>query len=111
MAVGAVLLIRARRTVDALAGAGGPGSTGEPSRTTVLAARALGLRDLVQGGLLVLRPRARLVRLGSAVDALHAASMVALVLADRQHRRIGSAAAAAAGAELLADRAVARRTP
>ncbi len=47
----------------------------------------LGLRGVAQGTLLVAVPGRTTLRLGAATDALHAASMAVLALADPRYRR------------------------
>ena len=66
--------------------------------------RALGARLLAQHGAVLVAPDRRLVRLGSAVDLLHAASMVPFVASPRYGRaaRISGGLAAAYAAAALA---------
>jgi hypothetical protein len=99
MGTGTVLLAAARRLVRAA-------GDDPPPRAAVLAARALGLRDVAQGAALALRPDRRTLDVGNAVDGLHALSMLTLAVADRRHRRLALVAAAQAVAELLATRAL-----
>ncbi len=56
-------------------------------------ARVLGGRDLLQA---VITSDRRLVRMGAAVDALHAATMVGLAAVDARHRRPALASASVA---------------
>lgn len=56
-------------------------------RRARLLMRLLGARDLGQAVLTATDPPAVLVRLGAGVDALHAASMVALAAVGPQYRR------------------------
>jgi hypothetical protein len=81
-------------------------------RPAVVAARVLAVRDLVQGAALVLSPQDRVLhaaRTGSAIDGLHAASMLPLVAFSPRYRR---AAALSAGSALtwIAVTAIARRS-
>jgi hypothetical protein len=55
------------------------------ARTTM---RVLGVRHLAQAALSGLRPRRTTVGVGSLVDALHAASDVAIAAVDPRYRRI-----------------------
>ena len=70
--------------------------------------RALGARMLVQHGAVLLTPSRGLVRLGSAVDLVHAASMLPFVASPHYGRAArvsgGLAAAYAASALTLAPR-------
>ena len=59
--------------------------------------RLLGARLLAQHGALLALPDPRLVRFGSAVDLLHAASMVPFVAAPRYGRAARISGALAAG--------------
>jgi hypothetical protein len=74
--------------------AGGPAS--DPRARAV--ARILGARHIAQAGLSVLRPDPALLALGAGADALHAASMAALALADTPYRRIAGTDALVAAA-------------
>ena len=56
-------------------------------RRALLLLRTLGARDLGQAVLAATAPPPALRRLGVAVDALHASSMVALAAVSRDHRR------------------------
>jgi hypothetical protein len=99
-ASGAVLLARPQRVVDRVCP--------EFPHDRVWLARALGVRLLMQHGAVLVRPAGPLVRAGSAVDLLHAASMVPLVASARYGRaaRLSGALAAAyaGGAMALAPR-------
>lgn len=99
-ATGVVLLGRPRQVVDALAPAF--------PRERLWLVRALGVRLLAQHGAVLVAPRPTLVRLGSAIDLTHAASMVPFVASPRYGRaaRIsgGLAAAYAAVALVVAPR-------
>ena len=70
--------------------------------------RALGARLLVQHGAVLIAPSRTLVRLGSAVDLLHAASMVPF-LASPHYGRAARASGALAAAYAAAALAVAPR--
>jgi hypothetical protein len=65
-------------------------ATGRPaSRRACAVARVLGARHLLQAALTTAAPsRADALGAGAAVDLVHAASMAALALADRQVRRL-----------------------
>jgi hypothetical protein len=65
----------------------------------IAAARVLAARDLVQGATLVLTPDDRalhVARNGSAVDCLHAASMLPLIVFSARYRRAAVLSAASA---------------
>jgi hypothetical protein len=98
---GALLLIRPRRVVDAVAPAF--------PRERLWLVRLLGARLLAQHGAVLVSPSARLLRLGSAVDLLHAASVVPFLASPRYGAaaRISGGLAAAYAAVALA---VARRS-
>jgi hypothetical protein len=100
-ASGVLLLTQPLQVVDALAPAF--------PRERLWLVRALGARLLAQHGAVLVAPGPRLVRLGSAVDLLHAASMVPFVASPRYGpaARVsgGLAAAYAAVALALAPRA------
>lgn len=93
---GIVLLARPRRVVDALAPAF--------PRERLWLVRALGARLLAQHGAVLVAPRPALVRFGSAVDLVHAASMVPFVASPRYGRaaRISGGLAAVYAAVALA---------
>jgi hypothetical protein len=81
-------------------------------RRALAAARVLAVRDLVQGAALALLPEehvAHVARTGSAIDALHAASMLPLVVFSRRYR---TAATLSAGSALswIAVTTIARRS-
>jgi hypothetical protein len=86
---GLALLVRPQRVVD--------GVSPEFPRSRLWLVRLLGARLLVQHGAVLAVPDGRLVRAGSAIDLLHAASMVPFVAAPRYGRaaRISGALAAA----------------
>ena len=65
-------------------------------RRALLLLRVLGARDLGQAVLAGTAPPPALRRLGAGVDALHAASMVALAAVSRDHRRPAMISAALA---------------
>ena len=93
---GIALLTRPQQIVDAVAPAF--------PRERLWLVRALGARLLAQHGAVLLVPGPRLVRAGSAVDLLHAASMVPFVVSPRYGRaaRISGGLAAAYAALALA---------
>jgi hypothetical protein len=66
--------------------------------------RLLGARDLGQAVLAATAPPPALLRLGTAVDALHAASMYALAAVSRDYRRPALTAAALATSWTAASR-------
>ena len=90
------LLVRPQQVVDRV-------SPGFPASRLWLVP-ALGGRLLVQHGAVLAVPDRRLVRLGSAVDLLHAASMVPFVASPHYGRaaRVSGALAAAYAAAVLA---------
>lgn len=88
---GIALLLFGRSLLDAVA-------RGPSSRRVINIARMLGVRQLLQGLVTVQRPTRRILRLGAAVDALHAATMVAAAAAGVGPRRVTIASAAVAGA-------------
>jgi hypothetical protein len=59
-------------------------------------ARILGARHLVQAALAGPRPTPRLLRVGAAIDAIHAATMIALTVWKPRHCALASANALAA---------------
>lgn len=87
-AMGAALAVGAPALGGWVAGGGTP--------TPSWLVRLLGARLLAQGLLDVARPDLRLVRAGAAVDATHAASMIAVALEWPQYRRAALASAALA---------------
>jgi hypothetical protein len=93
---GAVLLARPQRVIDAVAPA-------FPRERRWLV-RALGVRLLVQHGAVLVAPATTLVRLGSAIDLVHAASMVPFVVSTRYGpaARLSGGLAAAYAAVALA---------
>ncbi len=93
---GVLLLARPQQVVDRLAPA--------LPRERLWLVRALGARLLAQHGAVLVAPAPRLVRLGSAVDLLHAASMVPFVASPRYGpaARISGGLAAAYAAVALA---------
>ena len=83
-----------------------------PPRPAVAAARVLAVRDLVQGAALVLSPEDRVLhvaRTGSAIDALHAASMLPLIVFAPRYRSAATLSAASA-LTWIAVTAIARRS-
>jgi hypothetical protein len=95
-ASGAALLTRPQRVVDRLCP--------ELPRDRVWLVRLLGLRLVAQHGAVLLEPHPLLVRAGSAVDLLHAASMVPFAASARYGRaaRLSGALAAAYAAVAMA---------
>jgi hypothetical protein len=59
-----------------------------PGRRTRRVAQVLGARHLVQAALSALAPQPSVFAAAAAVDALHAASMLLLAVADRGARRV-----------------------
>jgi hypothetical protein len=96
VATGAMLLTRPDRVVDAIAPAF--------PRDRRWLVRVLGARLIAQHGAVLAAPERRLVRLGSAVDLLHAASMVPFVASPRYGpaARVSGGLAAAYAAVALA---------
>ncbi|TFV62665.1 UNVERIFIED_ORG: hypothetical protein E4P37_16495 [Bacillus sp. AZ43] len=96
LASGLALLARPQELVDRVAPAF--------PRERVWLVRALGARLVAQHGAVLCAPRRGLVRAGSAVDLLHAASMVPFVASPRYGpaARISGGLAAAYGAVALA---------
>ena len=95
-ATGVTLLARPQQVVDAVAPAF--------PRDQVWLVRLLGARLVAQHGAVLIAPSPRLVRLGSAVDLLHAASMVPFVASPRYGpaARVSGGLAAAYAAVALA---------
>ena len=96
VATGGLLLTRPDRVVDAIAPAF--------PRDRRWLVRVLGARLIAQHGAVLAAPERRLVRLGSAVDLLHAASMVPFVASPRYGpaARVSGGLAAAYAAIALA---------
>lgn len=67
-----------------------------PTRRDLTVARVLGARHLLQAAV-TLSEGSRVLVPGAVVDLLHAASMVALAVADPRMRRAGATDATAAG--------------
>ena len=88
-ASGAALLARPQQIVDRLCP--------ELPHDRVFLVRLLGVRLLLQHGAVLLEPHAVLVRAGSAVDLLHAASMVPFAASVRYGRAARISGALAAG--------------
>ena len=93
---GVALLARPRQVVDAVAP--------EFPRDRLWLVRLLGVRLVAQHGAVLAAPSAGLVRLGSAVDLVHAATMVPFVASPRYGRaaRISGGLAATYAAIALA---------
>jgi hypothetical protein len=96
IATGVTLLARPQQVVDTVAPAF--------PRNRVWLVRLLGARLVVQHGAVLAVPERRLVRVGSAVDLLHAASMVPFVASPRYGpaARVSGGLAAAYAALALA---------
>jgi hypothetical protein len=96
VASGVALLTRTQQVVDRVCPAL------PPDRRWLV--QALGARLLVQHGAVLVAPSRGLVRLGSAVDLVHAASMVPFVASPHYGRaaRVSGALAAAYAAAALA---------
>lgn len=102
IAYGAALLVPVRVWPQPLAATGSPDLLQD-------AARALAGRQLLQGVLTLALPERRTVRWGAVVDALHAASMVALAVAVPAARRPAAASAALALVAAGRGRSLSRR--
>jgi hypothetical protein len=88
-ATGVALLARPRQVVDAVAPAF--------PRERLWLVRLLGVRLVAQHGAVLAAPTAGLVRLGSAVDLVHAATMVPFVASPRYGRAARLSGGLAAG--------------
>jgi hypothetical protein len=95
---GVVLVAQAPHLVRALRAPAG----------AVPVARLLGLRELLQAGVLAVRPSTTALRVSAVVDGLHLTSMLALAALSRKGRRPAATAGAQAAVELFADLALAR---
>ncbi|SET24983.1 hypothetical protein [Geodermatophilus poikilotrophus] len=91
---GLALLVRSDRVVGALCP--------ELPRSRRWAVKLLGARLVVQHAVVLAVPEARTVRIGSAVDLLHAASMVPLTHSAPHRRAAVISGAVAAGYAVLA---------
>lgn len=89
--LGALLLLAPRRVVSDL-------PHGAIDRRALVFARVLGLRQIAQAAVLRRHHSAAWMRAGAAVDATHAATMVALALTHPARRRLALTNAAVAGA-------------
>ncbi len=87
---GTALLLFGRPLLDAV-------ERRSSSRQAVDIARILGVRQLLQALVTVRQPTRRILRAGAAVDALHAATMVAAAAAGVGPRRLTIASAVVAG--------------
>jgi hypothetical protein len=100
VALGAVLLIRPQEIARAAAGGEPPGA---------FWVRLLGGRYLVQGWAQLTWPEATVLQITAAVDALHAASMLALAAGRADYRRPALiSAAVATGSAAITSRAARR---
>lgn len=82
----------------------------DADRTAEVALRLLGARDLAQAFVTSVWPRRRLEYAGSAVDCLHAMSMVALSAAQPERRKLCLTSAFVAGVLAVTTAMSARRT-
>ncbi len=99
---GLLLLVRPERSPEVLLG-----DTRDPAVPPVV--RVLGARHAAQGLVTLVRPTETVLGLGAGVDALHAASMVALAAVSPAHRRPGLVSAGAASVFAAASGVLARR--
>ncbi len=98
--VGTALLTRPRALLMAL--------SGQPvGEDVVIYARVLGARHLVEAGILWRWPTPAVIRAGATVDAIHAASSLALVK-TRHHPRLAIVNVASASMFALVGAALAR---
>ncbi|MGD0686992.1 MAG: hypothetical protein ABSA03_17985 [Streptosporangiaceae bacterium] len=108
-AYGVILLLAPGATIR-LSGAQPPGPRGR--RVT----RLLGARHLIQAAVTAAAPNSVVLTVGAQADVAHAASILALAIADRPLRRAGladgliAAALAAAGASITRSRWRGRET-
>lgn len=86
------------RPQQAAAWAAGP--TGRPAAGWLV--RVLGCRSLVQGAVSTARPSRTVLLSGELVDALHATSMLAVIICWSRYRRTATLSAIAAAASALA---------
>jgi hypothetical protein len=100
---GAVLLFAPARTLAKLART-------PPDRLTMIAARALGARELAQAELVRRHPGRAAQLVSAGVDGLHAATMFALAAADRDRRALALHNGTTASLLALASVAAARRS-
>ena len=101
-AAGAALLLAPEATLAPLTGV-------SPDERARLFARALGIRHLLEATVLWRVPSPRAVRLGAAVDAVHAATTLGL-FADRRRRRLAAVNCLTASGFAIAGWAVASGT-
>ena len=81
------------------------GALGAPdSRAGRRVARVLGARQVGQGFAVALNHNRQMIQAGGAVDALHALSMLPIVLSGSRWRRAAAASAAFASAAAVASR-------
>ena len=103
LAWGVLLILRTR---PALAGL----LRQRPDDVTTRAARALGVREVLQGAAVVLAPSGLLSRSAPLVDGAHAASMAALAAVAPHRRRACLVSGAMATGAAVLDVALRRRT-
>lgn len=95
LGLGVLLLVRPELPATATRTPGG-----ESVRTIT---RALGVRYVAQGALVMAVAKPRVLRVGAAIEGLHASSMYALAGIDRTHRRLALASAVLASGLTAAD--------
>jgi Na+(H+)/acetate symporter ActP len=103
MVRGVILLIWAERIVRRV-------ERGRPPPGSVTVARLLGARELVQATVVALCPNRHVRRVSVLVDGLHLSTMVPVAVAGGRWRRLGTAAAIEAGADLVSAVCLARTT-
>lgn len=103
-AYGAVLLLAPSGALAAL-------TRSQIDRRALRLARILGARELVQAAVIERNPTRGRQLAGAGVDALHAASMLALARIDRRRRRLALHNALTAGLLTGASLAAAARAP
>ena len=89
-----LLWLAAPRQVTAAVG-------GSPDRATHAFVRVLGGRELLQGAVMLAVPTRPVLLVGSAVDAIHVTTMLALAAIDRKRRGPALANAATAASSAL----------
>lgn len=86
-----------------------PFGVGPVDRRVRIFARILGIRQLLEAGLLRRHPERRWRLAGAAVDATHAATMLVVAARDARHRRLALANALVAAAFAAASATASRR--